>query len=51
MSDRRCVWCENHKDKSEFTSLEAADLCNGEMVCDDCAEAVVEANSQFGVGA
>lgn len=34
----------------EEANVEAFEL-SGELVCDDCAEAIFEDNSQFGVGA
>lgn len=38
------------KTKGDEANVEAFEL-SGELVCDDCAEAIFEDNSQFGVGA
>ncbi len=42
-----CVHC---GEAIEEANVEAFEL-SGELVCDDCAEAIFEDNSQFGVGA
>jgi len=49
MGNIRCVRCERYRDRADFDQ-EASDLL-GEMVCDECAEEVMEENGQFGVGA
>ena len=42
--------CAHCGEEIEEANVEAFEL-SGELVCDDCAEAIFEDNSQFGVGA
>jgi hypothetical protein len=42
--------CQRCGEECEGANVEAFEL-SGELVCDDCAEAIFEDNSQFGVGA
>lgn len=42
--------CAHCGEAIEEANVEAFEL-SGDLVCDDCAEAIFEDNSQFGVGA
>jgi formylmethanofuran dehydrogenase subunit E len=45
----RCASC--GEDFAHFSPNVEAFEISGEIVCDDCAEAIFEDNSQFGMGA
>ena len=45
-----CEHCGSSWDYDFQPNIEAFEIC-GEIVCDECADAVFEDNSQFGVGA
>lgn len=45
-----CEHCGSSWDYDFQPNVEAFEIC-GEIVCDECAEAVFEDNGQFGVGA